>query len=123
MIKVLKNRRGVAIESAITFMVIIFAMITIIGTVVAISALDRRSADSEFENSVVVEKIGEAFVSNPGGFTEETEQNGYSITKSGDSTSGYTLKVKKGEKTVLVITTNAKGKVIRWSNYDKDNQE
>lgn len=124
MIKILKGRRGIAIESAITFMVIIFAMVTIIGTVAAFSSLDRRRADSDFAENVIIENIGEQFAKNPGGYAVG-EANGFKTEKTGYSENGYTLTVKKGENVVLVVKTNKDGKVIRWSNYDdsKTDQE
>lgn len=123
MIKILKGRRGIAIESAITFMVIIFAMVTIIGTVAAFSSLDRRRADSDFAENVTIENIGEAFAKDPGGY--DATADGFTTKKTGDSEKGYTLTVKKGENVVLVVKTNKDGKVIRWSNYDdsKTDQE
>lgn len=124
MLKTLKNRRGIAIESAITFMVIIFAMVTIIGTVAAVSSLDRRRADSGFAENVTIENIGEAFAQNPGGYTA-SESNVFKTEITGDPENGYILTVKKGENVVLVVKTNKDGKVIRWSNYDdsKTDQE
>lgn len=124
MIKILKGRRGIAIESAITFMVIIFAMVTIIGTVAAFSSLERRRADSDFAENVIIENIGEQFAKNPGEYAAG-ETNGFKTEKNGDKANGYTLTVKKGENVVLVIKTNKDGKVIRWSNYDdsKTDQE
>lgn len=124
MLKTLKNRRGIAIESAITFMVIIFAMVTIIGTVAAFSSLDRRRADSDFAENVIIENIGEQFAKNPGKYAA-CETNGFTTEKTDNSENGYTLTVKKGENVVLVVKTNKDGKVIRWSNYDdsKTDQE
>lgn len=124
MLKTLKNRRGIAIESAITFMVIIFAMVTIIGAVAAVSSLDRRRADSGFAENVIIENIGEQFAKNPGEYAEG-ETNGFATEKTDNSENGYTLTVKKGENVVLVVKTNKDGKVIRWSNYDdsKTDQE
>ena len=125
MLKTLKNRRGIAIESAITFMVIIFAMVTIIGTVAAFSSLDRRRADSDFAENVIIENIGEQFAKNPRDYTGGEPKNGFKIEKTDNSENGYTLTVKKGENVVLVVKTNKDGKVIRWSNYDdsKTDQE
>lgn len=117
MLKTLKNRRGIAIESAITFMVIIFAMVTIIGTVAAFSSLDRRRADSDFAENVIIENIGEQFAKNPGEYAAG-ETNGFKTEKTGDSEKGYTLTVKKGENVVLVVKTDGTGNIIRWSNYD-----
>ena len=117
MLKTLKNRRGIAIESAITFMVIIFAMVTIIGTVAAFSSLDRRRADSDFAENVIIENIGEQFAKNPGEYVVG-EANGFTTEKTDNSENGYTLTVKKGENVVLVVKTDKDGKVIRWSNYD-----
>lgn len=117
MIKILKGRRGIAIESAITFMVIIFAMVTIIGTVAAFSSLDRRRADSDFAENVTIENIGEAFAENPGEYAAG-EANGFKTEKTGDKTNGFTLTVKKGENVVLVVKTDGTGNIIRWSNYD-----
>ena len=119
MIKILKSRRGIAIESAITFMVIIFAMVTIIGAVAAVSSLDRRLADSGFAENVTIENIGEAFAQNPGGYTA-SESNVFKTEITGDNENGYTLTVKKGENVVLVVKTDKDGKVIRWSNYDNN---
>lgn len=117
MIKILKSRRGIAIESAITFMVIIFAMVTIIGAVAAVSSLDRRRADSGFAENVIIENIGEAFAKNPIKYTAG-ELNGFKTKKTGDSENGYTLTVTKGENVVLVVKTDSAGNIIRWSNYD-----
>lgn len=117
MLKTLKNRRGIAIESAITFMVIIFAMVTIIGTVAAFSSLDRRRADSDFAENVIIENIGEQFAKNPGEYAAG-ETNGFKTEKTGNSENGYTLTVKKGENVVLVVKTDGTRNIIRWSNYD-----
>ena len=117
MLKTLKNRRGIAIESEITFMVIIFAMVTIIGAVAAVSSLDRRRADSGFAENVTIENIGEAFAKNPGEFAAG-EANGFKTEKTVDKANGFTLTVKKGENVVLVVKTDGTGNIIRWSNYD-----
>ena len=116
MLKTLKNRRGIAIESAITFMVIIFAMVTIIGTVAAFSSLDRRRADSDFAENVTIENIGEAFAKDPGGY--DATADGFTAEKTGDPENGYILTVKKGENVVLVVKTDGTRNIIRWSNYD-----
>lgn len=117
MLKILKSRRGIAIESAITFMVIIFAMVTIIGAVAAVSSLDRRRADSGFAENVIIENIGEQFAKNPGEYAAG-ETNGFKTEKNGDKANGFTLTVKKGENVVLVVKTDGTGNIIRWSNYD-----
>lgn len=117
MIKTLKNRRGIAIESAITFMVIIFAMVTIIGAVAAVSSLDRRRADSGFAENVTIENIGEEFAQNPGKYAA-SESNVFKTEITGDNANGFTLTVTKGENVVLVVKTDSAGKIIRWSNYD-----
>ncbi len=117
MIKTLKNRRGIAIESAITFMVIIFAMVTIIGAVAAVSSLDRRRADSGFAENVTIENIGEAFAEKPGEYTAG-EPNGFTTKITANDANGFTLTVTKGENVVLVVKTDSMGNIIRWSNYD-----
>ena len=124
MLKILKSRRGIAIESAITFMVIIFAMVTIIGAVAAVSSLDRRRADSGFAENVTIENIGEEFAKNPGKYIA-SESNGFKTEKIANDVNGFTLTVTKGENVVLVVKTNKDGKVIRWSSYDdsKTDQE
>lgn len=123
MLKILKSRRGIAIESAITFMVIIFAMVTIIGAVAAVSSLDRRRADSGFAENVTIENIGEAFAKDPGDYTGG-EANGFTTKKTANDANGFTLTVKKGENVVLVVKTDSMGNIIRWSNYDnKTDQE
>lgn len=119
MLKILKGRRGIAIESAITFMVIIFAMVTIIGAVAAVSSLDRRRADSGFAENVTIENIGEEFAKNPREYTaDESKSNGFTTEITANDVNGFTLTVKKGENVVLVVKTDRDGNIIRWSNYD-----
>lgn len=60
--KILKNRRGMALESAILFLIVIFAFCMLITSMSVVGKYQLKIEKTELENRVRLDQIGEAFV-------------------------------------------------------------
>lgn len=64
-----RNRRGIAIELALSMMVIVFSLCAMMTTVVTVSRKQSNTATSRFVQAAEVDALGEAFAKNPSGFS------------------------------------------------------
>ena len=60
--KILKNRRGVALENALLFMLVIFSLCALLTSLTLIGHFQTRINKLTLENEVDLEQIGEDFV-------------------------------------------------------------
>ncbi|MBO4861134.1 MAG: hypothetical protein J5530_06280 [Clostridia bacterium] len=58
----LKNKKGIAIETAVFMMIIIFALCTLIVTITLYSRQHSIKANNDFINRVNLDKVGEKFI-------------------------------------------------------------
>ena len=112
----LKDRRGIAIETAILFMLVIFSLCALITTV---SIIGRRQ--TKFENDMLlykveVDQIGEDFIyyidtdvrggSGIKGF-EVMSYEGYTLTTTSEEENKFTLAVTKNSSQSVVLFVRA----------------
>lgn len=116
--RILKNKRGMAMESAIMFMLLIFTLGMLMTGTSMIMHLRVRLNDKTIQREITIEQIGEKFVYGMD-YSEDLTKGGYTqeLTNEND-----TLTLKKGEKVVLYIEKkqNEDGTVavIKWQ-YSK----
>ncbi|GEM_PF-5582505 len=58
----LKNKKGIAIETAVFMMIVIFALCTLIVTITLYSRQHSIKANNDFINRVNLDKVGEKFI-------------------------------------------------------------
>ena len=109
--KLLKNKRGAAMESAILFMAVVFSLCLLLTTVISTSHLQVRVSKKQRARRLEIEQIGQYYVANPTVFElSEEEKLKYEIEKTNTS-----LKLKtKNESVVLYIELDSDKKVITW---------
>jgi hypothetical protein len=112
--KLLKNKRGMALETAIMFMLVAFTLGFLLTGVVMTSHLRVRLNAKTIENEIAIEQIGQNFVD--GALTESGEVDGYTAVINDEKTV-LTLTNKKGER-VLKIEKNG-STIVQWK-YSKD---
>ena len=59
--KLLKSRRGIALEMAITLIMVTFALSTLILTVAMLQHTEQQAAERELEETILLEQMGEDF--------------------------------------------------------------
>lgn len=110
--KLLKSKRGMAMESAILFMLIIFSLCALLSAVTLTGHFQNKLDRTLLDSKVALDQIGENFLA--GSITDEnSEVDGYSYqisTESGITTFILT----QGETVVLYIEKNSAGKATCW---------
>ena len=122
--KILKSKKGIAIEGAILFMLVIMTVSILLLSVVMSAHADVRIGKNEMENRLKLEELGDAFVATQ--ISNESDHasvlaalsnmasgisGGSTVTLSDD---GNTLTVEnKNEKTILYIEKSGT-QVITW---------
>ena len=105
-----RNRRGIAIELALSMMVIVFGLCALMTTVVVYSRNQSRRANTRFETYAAVDALGEQFVN----AQKKNETFSYTGTEFVCDTSSNTLTVSKDGKTLLTVVTDGSGNVESW---------
>lgn len=121
--KLLKNKRGLAIESAILFMLIVFMFGFLLTGVAMVSHLRVKVNDTLLKREMEIEQIGEDFVR----MNEQQFEymigsfNGkYNYTAIFTDDKNKTLTLKNSTATLLHITIED-GKITSWIYSDKGN--
>ena len=95
--KILKNKRGIAIESAVLFMLVVFFLCTSI-SFVAVAGHKRINRNAEnLKERVQIDQIGEDFVA---GRLDEAEYENYDCEVNGTA---LTVKTKGTDNVVLCV--------------------
>ncbi len=121
--KLLKNKRGMAIESAILFMLIVFMFGFLLTGVAMVSHLRVKVNDTLLKREMEIEQIGENFVRmNEQQFEDMIGSfNGkYNYTANFTDDKNKTLTLKNNTATLLHITIED-GKITSWIYSDKGN--
>lgn len=110
--RVRRNRRGIAIELALSMMVIVFGLCALMTTVVVYSRSQSRRANTRFETYAAVDALGEQFVN--------AQKEGKAFSYAGtefvcDTSVSNTLTVSKDGKTLLTVVTDGSGNVKSWA--------
>ena len=109
----LKNKKGIAIETAVFMMIIIFALCTLIVTITLYSRQHVERAKNDFAERVKIDSIGEQIL-----IGNSTNQEGYNVEKQGNS---YIVRDSKGD-VVLNIVVEEEGEnfiIKRWSCFEE----
>ncbi len=113
--RILRNKRGAILATAVMFMTVIAFMGILLTSLVMYSFTITRANDKIFQNRLTLDQIGEYFVA--GTLTEEI-LNGYSDLEE-ETPNPYTLRLtKNGTTVVLYIEKDENGKVVRWQYSD-----
>lgn len=127
-----RHDRGVAIEMALSMMVMVFAMCTLLLTFALSSRSENKRLNNAFEQSAELDRIGEDFLYNvqkndisAGVF--ETASDTYAATVTASATDGneseinaYTLTVTRKDSAVLTVKVEKQGdtwKVTEWTQF------
>ena len=109
----LKSKRGVAIESALIFMMVIFFLCLSVTTVVLAGHKRVDRAEDALLERVALEQIGEDFrthvrmTGGSVGFTASNAKYTYEVQ-------GNTLTVKQDNNVVLFVEVNGNGAILQW---------
>ena len=109
--RILRSRRGAAIESALFFMLVVFALSMLL--IASVSTMGYRNLADErvFDTRLEVEQIGYYFAVGDAAYATYAAECGYTATEGND---GNTLTVKsKSGKTVLYIE-KADNTILCW---------
>ena len=101
----LKSKRGVAIESALMFMMVIFFLCLSVMTVVLAGHKRVDRAEDALLERVALEQIGEDFLA--GDLKLDYENYEYEVQ-------GNTLTVKQDNNVVLFVEVNGNGAILQW---------
>ena len=116
LIKILKCKRGVAIENAIVFMIITFALCTLLIAVTLTGHYQMQLGNVSLLRDVDIDQIGEEFLSSVRNedhpFDESSLEKNYSCEIDVDNEN--TLIVSRRNKTVLYVKVDYSGNVIMW---------
>lgn len=99
------NKRGIALESAIIFMVTIFSLAVLIMTITLTTSYRLKANDTLLGIRLEIDQMGEQMIEgneaalNEAGYSSQKNENTYVLTKNG--------------KEVLIVET-LNGEVIKW---------
>ena len=110
------NKKGIALESAILFMVVLFSLSMLLMTIVTSAAYRIKANDAGSESRLTADQLGETYLSylddggvDADGLKNAVENEGYSFKLAEKS-----FELSKNEKTVLTIKVNEDSEVIQW---------
>lgn len=118
--KLLKNKRGMALENAILFMLIIFSLCALLTSLTLIGHFQTNINKLTLENEIKLEQIGENFVASPQSFSERVEYENYICWPVPTENNSYAMAVySKSDteyKTALLYVEIAKesGAILHW---------
>lgn len=107
--KILKSKRGAALEGALLFMMVIFMLAMLLTSVAMNAHLRVRVNDMTIQNEVILDSVGEYYVKN--NCTLPTDLNGCTAVE-GTENENTTLELTKGNKVLSIKIKD--GKVVEW---------
>lgn len=113
---ILKSKKGVAIENALLFMMIIFGLCFLVSFVALIGHHQYRLDKTLIMNRVELDQIGEAFVESirePREFTYTSAKYDWSVGTEG-SDKVLTVTSKSGESVLLYVKVDGAGNPTVW---------
>ena len=101
--RILKNKRGIAMESALLFMTVVTCLCMLLTTGMALLHTSVKTDVKQYQNRLALDQIGEYFVA---GETAKmnalSAEKGYAVTL-GNKDENDTLTLAKGDKVILYI--------------------
>ena len=113
--QILKNKRGIAIENAILFMMIIFSLCALLTSLTLIGHLQVKIEKTTLLNTIEVEQIGEDYLASLQGGTEFSLEENYAYEIDGNALTVWSNSNK--ETVVLYVEAEYKDGAIhvyRW---------
>ena len=99
--KILKNKRGIAMESALLFMTVVTCLCMLLTTGMALLHTSVKTDVKQYQNRLALDQIGEYFVAD-----EKNAMNALIAEK------GYSAEINNENNTLTIV--NANGKVILY---------
>ena len=117
--KLLKNKRGMALENAILFMLIIFSLCALLTSLTLIGHFQTNINKLTLENEIKLEQIGEDFVASPASFDYDADYENYTCRQVISDTSYAMAVYSKSDtefKSALLYIEVAKdsGEILHW---------
>ena len=113
--KILRNKRGAALESAILFMMVVLMLGMLLTGVIMYTHLRVKANDTLLSRELTIEQIGEDFVHGTLILGDNGEiDNYYADVANTDGVRTLTLKNITKTKVLLYIVVNAEGSVTCW---------
>ena len=110
--RILKSKKGIALENTILFMMIIFSLCFLLASFTLIGHYQGKIENIRITQRVELDQIGEDFLQDPNGFTYTDDK--YSCSVETVDTNYQVLTVKSGENVVLYVKTDNAGNVKIW---------
>lgn len=116
---ILKSKKGVAIENALLFMMIIFGLCFLVSFVALIGHHQYRLDDTLIMNRVELDQIGEAFVQDASSFETNGDIDNYKYTVVGDVLKVYHKTATVSNENVLLYVEVDGDKPVVWRYSEK----
>lgn len=109
--RIFKDKRGVAIESALVFMAVIFFFGILLTSIVSYAHIVNRSNNKLQADRLALDKIGEQFLAATDTFTVP---EGYQDTDNNNENNILALSKAGSDKVILYIVKDASGNATTW---------
>ena len=116
--KLLKNKRGMALENAILFMLIIFSLCALLTSLTLIGHFQTNINKLTLENEIKLEQIGENFVASPESFDYDADYGNYTCIPVGSE--NYAMAVYSKSDTefksalLYIEVSKESGAILHW---------
>lgn len=107
--QILKSKKGIAIENAILFMILIFTFCTLITFLTSFGQYQARLEKITLMNKVALEQIGEDFLAGDTAETLNTKYDNYTC-----EVTENTLTVTNRSGTVVLYVVKDGKKILQW---------
>lgn len=117
LIKIINNRRGVAIESAITMMVVVFSLCALMTVFCVATRTTDQNRFKSLAQEAAVDAIGEKFVKSPDENIDSTQEYTCDVTSESDGDkTNYTLVITdKNGRHLLTVKCDNNNEITCWS--------
>ena len=117
--KLLKSKRGIALENAILFMLVVFSLCALLTSLTLIGHFQTSINKLTLENEIKLEQIGENFVASPASFDYDADYENYTFRQVISDTSYAMAVYSKSDtefKSALLYIEVAKesGAILHW---------
>ncbi len=112
--KILKSKKGIALENTLLFMMIIFSLCFLIASFALIGHYQGKIENIKITQRIELDQIGEEYlasVKDPSVAFDNESYGGYTCDVNAEN---RTLTVKNGETVVLYVKANSYGDPIIW---------
>ena len=117
MMRILRSRRGAALEGALLFMLVIFALSMLLVTSVTVMGYRNLAADRAFDSRRELEQIGVYFVDDTetdSTFEDYAAACGYTPTVTSEGAGERTLVLKNANGATVMYIKTQEGAAVRW---------